>query len=268
MRNPLGFINLNDFSISTWLLFGASIQCLLVASLPRNVALLPPFALLLLRILRAYLQANGYLRNPRESGVTIGRHTWQIPSKHGSQPPATHASESVVVLVLAASWAHPNGRLSPGSEEVGGYFRKMWNDAETNREKYGYLGHTPELGAIESGNDKSTTTVTLSYWKTLDGLYAFTSAKAHMNGQLWWERGAMDEYPHIGIAHEVYEVPAGNWENVFHNFKPFGISATTYPVPSSVGETEKNGSTRWISGLRSADGKEWKDSRARMGRRL
>jgi hypothetical protein len=44
-----------------------------------------------------------------------------------------------------------------------------------------------------------------------------------MKGQLWWERTAMKTYKHIGVMHEVYEVPAGNWENVFHNFRPFGI---------------------------------------------
>lgn len=80
----------------------------------------------------------------------------------------------------------------------------------------------PETSS-DAPDTRGKTVLTLSYWESLEGLRKFTCASAHMTGQLWWERGAMDKYPHFGIMHEVYEVPAGNWENVFHNFRPFGI---------------------------------------------
>jgi hypothetical protein len=223
---PLRAFRPYDFDVSTWLILGACIQSVLVATLPRNLSLLPPIALLLYRYIRSYLIATGTLSNPLYEHVTHGRQTWQIPSADGS-PGTTGASESVVVLVLAASWTHPNGRFSPGSQELGNYFANMWADANSNREKYGFLGNTPQMATEDDGSrqdGQGVTLVFLSYWKTLEGLHQFAHAAAHMKGQLWWEKGAIDMYKHIGISHEVYEVPAGNWENVYHNFRPFGIS--------------------------------------------
>lgn len=214
-----------DYAISTWLTLGATIQCVLVVLLPRNVALLPPFAILAYRFIRGYLIAKGNLPNPIANEVTHGRQTWQIPSADGATA-TTGSSSSIVVLVLSASWSHPNGRFSPGSKNVGQYFDKMWRDANTNREKYGFLGNTASLDTQDDGvrqDTKGTTSVYLSYWKTLEGLHRFAHAGVHMKGQMWWENGAMDEFPHIGISHEIYEVPAGNWENVYHNFRPFAI---------------------------------------------
>jgi hypothetical protein len=214
-----------DYNISTWLIVGATLQCMLVATLPRNIALLPPCALLVFRVLRGYLIANGTIPNPSHADVFHGRRTWQIPTADGSE--ATSGSrESVVVLVLCASWSHPNGKFSPGSQFLGQGFADMWADAHENREKYGFLGNTPAMGSQDDGERKDSmgqTQMYLSYWKTLEGLHKFAHGSVHMRSQLWWEKGAMEEFPHIGVMHEVYEVPAGNWENVFHNFRPFGI---------------------------------------------
>jgi hypothetical protein len=221
----LSIIHPSDFTVSTWLLLGATLQCVLVATLPRNIALLPPIALLLYRYVRSYLVATGVLPNPVYKEVTHGRQTWQIPSAD-STPAKTGSTDSIVVLVLAASVTHPNGRFSPGSKEMGTYFAKMWNDAEANREKYGFLGNTPAMVTEDNGSrqdSKGTNMVYLSYWKTLEGLHKFAHGSVHMQGQLWWEKGAMETYKHLGVMHEVYEVPAGNWENVFHSFRPFGI---------------------------------------------
>jgi hypothetical protein len=220
-----------DYSISTWLTLGATLQCVLLAILPRNIALLPPIALLLFRMLRGYLTAIGKLSNPFTSNITHGRQTWQIPSADNTLATRGSAS-SIVVLVLAASWSHPNGRFSPGSSTMGAYMGSMWADAESNRDKYGFLGNTPPLSTQDDGSRTDSqikTEVYLSYWKTLEGLHKFAHGNIHMKGQLWWEKGAMEEFPHMGVMHEVYEVPAGNWENVFHNYQPFGICKSFKP---------------------------------------
>jgi hypothetical protein len=222
----------NDYTVSTWLILGATIQSFLVATLPRNISLLPPIALLIYRYIRSYLIATNALPNPINQGVTHGRQTWQIPSTD-STVATTGSKESIVVLVLAASWTHPNGRFSPGSQQMGNYMTNMWLDAEANREKYGFLGNTPPLATEDDGSRQDcqgVNMVYLSYWKTLEGLHKFAHGDVHMKGQLWWERGAMEAYKHIGIMHEVYEVPAGNWENVFHNFRPFGICEWTFII--------------------------------------
>jgi len=214
-----------DYTISTWLTLGAILQCIVVAILPRSIAVVLPVAILMYRFICGYLIAKGTLPNPITKEVTHGRQTWQIPSADGTLT-TTGSKESIVVLVLSVSWSHPNGRYSPGSKVIGGYFSNMWLDANQNRESYGFLGNTPSLSTQDDGmrqDSKGTTAVYLSYWKTLEGLHKFAHASPHMKGQLWWENGAMDEFPHMGIAHEVYEVPPGNWENVYHNFRPFGI---------------------------------------------
>ncbi|KAL6705130.1 hypothetical protein ACN47E_007235 [Coniothyrium glycines] len=262
-----------DYTISSWLLLGACIQCILVATLPRNLSLLPPIIVLGYRILRSYLVATGHLPDGLLSEAYHGRQTWQIPtSRDGSTTKSS--SESIVVLVLAATWNHPNGRFSPGSSDLGGYFTKMWDDAEAIREKYGFLGNTPSL-VVEASGDRPDgqgyTVVYLSYWKSLEGLGVFAHAKPHMKGQLWWEKGAGNEFPHIGIMHETYEVPAGSWENVFHNFRPFGISNAKYPVSGKAtgGEDSiERAQVEWVSGLQSADKKDWKTMLRRMGRHI
>ncbi|KAF2030782.1 hypothetical protein EK21DRAFT_111653 [Setomelanomma holmii] len=271
MSGILSIFEASDYTISTWLILGATIQSLLVASLPLNVALLPPITLLLFRFIRGYLIANNILPNSVAKEVILGRQTWQIPSEDNTVV-AKPSSDSIVVLVLTASWTHPNGRFSPGSQKVGEYFIDMWKDAAENREKYGFLGNTPGLTTADDGvrqDTKGTTTVYLSYWKTLEGLHKFAHGNVHMQCQMWWDRTAMKEFPHIGVGHEVYEVPAGNWENVYHNFRPFGISNAEYPVSSKGNEATEGeeGKTQWVNGLRDANGKNWKTMYSRMGRK-
>lgn len=230
-------IQVTDYTISTWLLLGASLQCLLLIILPKTLALIPPFALLFYRIFIGYLRSTGHIHNPLMDGVMDGMTTAQYPAADGTLT-APRSGESITVLVLSASFAHPNGRFSPGSKEIGAYFSKMWKDAEAQRTRYGYLGNTPAMAAepdeledYGSGNGhmKGKTLMWLSYWKTLDGLHDFSHAEAHMKGWNWWYAGAGKKYKHIGIMHEVYEVPAGNWENIFYNFRPFGICKVHRP---------------------------------------
>ncbi|KAF2274516.1 uncharacterized protein EI97DRAFT_422151 [Westerdykella ornata] len=263
----------SDYRISTWLLLGGTLQCLLLAALPRNIAFLPPILLLAFRALRGYLQATGYLHNPLTDGVNYGRSTSQYPSADGTDA-VKPSQDTIVILLLCVSFSHPNGAFSHGSPIIGKYFRQMWRDANAQREKYGYLGNMPPLVVEKdksetygprNGDDQGKTMVFISYWKTLDGLHSFAHSEAHMKGWLWWDRGAGAKYKHIGIGHEVYEAPAGHWENIYHNFRPFGLANAKFPV-NTEGEKEGEGKVRWVSGLRPVTGKEWKGMEVRMGR--
>ena len=61
----------------------------------------------------------------------------------------------------------------------------------------------------------------LSYWKDINHLRAFAYGDAHRTGWDWYN--AFKGHPHIGIMHEIYSAPKGHWENVYHNFRPFGL---------------------------------------------
>ncbi|KAF2872105.1 hypothetical protein BDV95DRAFT_492969 [Massariosphaeria phaeospora] len=261
-----------DYRVSTWLLMGALVHCVFSSLVPRNLASLAAIALLLYRFIRGYLVAIGHLRNKDQEGVIYGRASTRIPGADGTL--TTSSSESIVVLVLGASVQHPNGRLSPGGAEINDYFVAMWKDAEAQRVKYGYLGNTPSMVAergsgdslgTRNGDDTGTTMIWLSYWKTLDGLHDFAHAKAHRSGWLWWERGAEKKYKHLGIMHELYEVPAGSWETISANFKPFAFGNAKFPVVETA-QDGKQETLRYVSGLRGAKGKEWKSAEVRMGR--
>ncbi|KAF2106888.1 hypothetical protein BDV96DRAFT_617097 [Lophiotrema nucula] len=268
-------IHNTDFSIQTWLLLGASLQTLLLLCLPRNFALLLPISVLLCRFLQLQLRVAGIFPNPEAEEVIYDRITAQYPDS------VEKADKGIVVLVLAASMSHPNGGFVEGMDKLGKYFESMWQDANTHRERYGYLGNTPSLTAELSandeygprrGDDKGKTMMWLSYWKTLDGLHAFANEGSHLQGMVWWEK-VVDKYKFTGLMHEVYEVPAGNWENVSANFRPFGLTNARFPV-----ETEKDGQkvTEWVPGVRSMTKgrgtmnknveKEWKNMTVRMGR--
>ena len=70
--------------------------------------------------------------------------------------------------------------------------------------------------------DTKSTVITLSYWKNLESLQAFAAGPAHQEGWAWWNRTA-EQHPQLGIMHEVYAAPHGHWENIYVNFKPFGM---------------------------------------------
>jgi hypothetical protein len=36
--------------------------------------------------------------------------------------------------------------------------------------------------------------------------------------------------PNLGIMHEIYDCPPGNFENVYINFRPFGLRQTSFMI--------------------------------------
>ena len=66
------------------------------------------------------------------------------------------------------------------------------------------------------------TKISLSYWKSVEGLHAFALGPQHMEAWNWWN-STVKEHPHLGIMHEVYSAEPGAWENVNTNFIPFGL---------------------------------------------
>lgn len=133
----------------------------------------------------------------------------------------------------------PDGIGDAGFQELGVHFRAMWKELEQNREKWGcehvmasnsrlnryplnllVLGKTATFGGLTP--DVKHTVLTLSYWKDLDSLNAFAQGPLHKAGWAWWNKSTKT-LPHLGIMHEVYAAPKGNWENIYVNFRPFGM---------------------------------------------
>ncbi|KAF2790464.1 hypothetical protein K505DRAFT_351946 [Melanomma pulvis-pyrius CBS 109.77] len=230
------------------LLLGAIIQCLLSALLPRNLVLLPAITAFSFCLIKAHLIASGHLTNPLAHGVNLGCTTTQFPAADGT-PTAPRASSPITILVLAATFTHPNGRFCPGGREIDRHFVDMWKDAEKQHKKYGYLGNTP---ALTSELD--------------NGLHAYGARNGDDRGKMM--AGAGEKFRHIGIMHETYEVPQGHWENISHNFRPFGICHAQFPVELEGVQGEKVEGSRWVSGLKIASGKEWKSMETRIGMAL
>jgi hypothetical protein len=80
------------------------------------------------------------------------------------------------------------------------------------------IGKTGTMLSTDVENTNSAAWI--SYWRSLEDLQAFAQAEAHQKGFQWYMKG---KHPSIGIMHETYVVPAGNWETIYHNFVPFGL---------------------------------------------
>ncbi|KAF2270163.1 hypothetical protein CC78DRAFT_528656 [Lojkania enalia] len=267
----------SDFYISTWLTIGACLQCFLLIFLPKNIALIPPFLFLFYRLIRSHLVATGRLRNPHAESVILDRFTTQFPGSFENEEKPKRSGQTIIVLILAITLSHPAGRLAPGVAKVGKYFADIWTLAEAQRQKYGYLGNSPEMvSQIDAmgkygrrdGDDRGKTMMWISYWSSLDGLHRFANEGVHREAWKWWEAGASERYQHTGLMHELYEVPAGHWENIYLNFRPFGISNARFPMTkggTKLGEGNQE-EIEFVSGITSTTKKDWKSSRIRMGK--
>ena len=126
----------DDMRLSTWILWGACIQSLLILFLPRFLALLPAAAVLITRIITSTLRNEGFLPHSGFDKVALGRTTAQIPNADGSFSKIAGDKE-IVLFIIATRSSHPKGRFAPGINEITNYFRDLWQELGRNREKWG-----------------------------------------------------------------------------------------------------------------------------------
>lgn len=69
--------------------------------------------------------------------------------------------------------------------------------------------------------------MTVFYFQSLEGLRRFSHGPSHRAGWDWWNR-TVKEHPDLSIMHEVYEAPAGSWENVYINYWPTSFGMYTF----------------------------------------
>ena len=111
----------------------------------------------------------------------------------------------------------PLGMFYPPFKQLSAQARNMFTDLEINAEEHGFLGQSNYRGTDTLTQPKS---LNIIYFRSLEHMHKWAQGKGHREGWDWWNTNSqnLDE---ITIAHEVYSIPAGNWENIYHNSIPF-----------------------------------------------
>ncbi|MCJ1462835.1 hypothetical protein MMC07_001438 [Pseudocyphellaria aurata] len=255
-KNDIGdLLEVTDFSILTWLAFGASLQLLCQSWLPSGLSYWLPLLYLIYRAVRASLDC-GRIFTGTFTNVKFGR--WTATILEPEDPSAvTATSDGVVMFLLGARinqfvfqthyegaigfddffsnmpCLSPLGKLAPGNAEIDGVFKDMWIEAENNRTKWTYLGRSATLFDISDG--EGITTFWISYWKDLKGLQGFATSSAHRLGQNAYLK---KRFPYMGIMHETYHSPKGSWETIYDNTPPLGFGKAKYVIEKGPDDFE------------------------------
>lgn len=224
---PVNLIALvrDQLTVSSWLAVGACFQCLLFLAAGR-IAFVPAFLLLFYRIVDAALITNGVKANPALEGVVFNKFAPHFPDAEGKYRGKT-ANRDIVVFHIGARCNHPMGMFAPGNKELGDFFTEMCKDAEKRSEDYGLMGMTQYSVLGETSTNSEVMTV--MFFENTEGLHKFAHDPLHREGWNWWNRN-LAKFKHLSIWHEVFRVPAGNWEGIYVNSHPRGLAATTVPL--------------------------------------
>lgn len=225
LRNPTGsFLHLlrDNFSITTWLLFGTLLQGLACLLLPYpNIALIAPVTLFLLfKLIYITLIALALIPDPLAKNVIPGRSVPIFPNpKTGQQD--TPSGQSVTAILLATRANSSLGIFSPGFKEVGDYFASFIREMNTDPTRYGYLGSNTLLSA---NGDQATgaESMGLVYFENEQKLHEFAHGPSHTAAVEWYMRNGGRDFAHTGLMHEAFAAPRNGWEGIYLNFKPTG----------------------------------------------
>ena len=124
------------------------------------------------------------------------------------------------------------------------------------------MGMSTWLGAGE--RPTSSEYATFSYRRSIEDIHEFALSPIHRSAWEWWNK-TVKEHGHLGIMHEVFEVPKrSGWEGIYVNYHPTGLAATT----KVVDEGEKTeGDQQWVNPVVDARKGPYRSSRGRMGGR-
>ena len=101
------------------------------------------------------------------------------------------------------------------------------------------LAAEPNLGFLHAEPMLSWRTVsTVQYWRSYDQLHAYAHArdKAHLPAWAAFQKAARGNTA-VGIYHETYVVPAGQYETIYAGMPAFGLGRAGTLVPA-VGSME------------------------------
>jgi Domain of unknown function (DUF4188) len=126
--------------------------------------------------------------------------------------------------------------FSPGMKELGDFFAGMIDHLEKHPEEYGCKitpfpildpnsPSSPVLGAstwLSTDRPATNEIATICYFRSVVHLHKFAHSPSHREGWTWWNTN-LAKHRHIGIMHELYQVPKSNWENIYINYHPTGL---------------------------------------------
>jgi len=232
----------DQFTIQTWLAFGAVAQCLLFLLPIRAIyAVAPAFILLLAKAVDTAMITFNLKPNTYAAGILDTKFTALIPNPDGTFGKKENQSspDKVTVLLLGFRINHPLGPLAPGAQEIVNFFQNMAKDLQAHAPDNGYLGSTTYLNASSDRATKSEIMTTF-YFRSLKDSDTFAHSPVHREGWIWWSK-VRKQYKHLSISHEVYEAPKGKFENIYENCEPTGFAATSYQI------TDEKDEKKWIS---------------------
>ncbi|HTK06079.1 MAG TPA: DUF4188 domain-containing protein [Ktedonobacteraceae bacterium] len=99
----------------------------------------------------------------------------------------------------------------------------------------------PELGLLHAQTTLNfPTTIMIQYWRSYEQLatYAANRNAAHLPAWRDFNRRVASNGD-VGIWHETYRVPAGQYEAIYNNMPPFGLG-TIYPLIPATGPRESS----------------------------
>ena len=188
-----------------------------------------------------------------------------LPGKTTAQfPDSTVPSQKpVIVIKLAIRSNHHLGLWHKHMLAVAMLFDRMVDDLDENSEKYDYLGSN---AYIANERTSSNEVMVLAYFRSYEGMHKWSHEAGGVHREAWdyWNKNIMgkenaEEGRMFSIMHEIYEAPVGKWENVFINYHPSGLGATSHRV-------EVDGAVKWASPLIDANRGSLRTSRGRLAR--
>jgi hypothetical protein len=255
------------FTVPQLLCLGALGQTGLLLLLPARYALVPVAVIFLYSAVTIVVQTIFPSRNSYFNGVAPGRTTAQFPNASydparpvekplfGSRP----ASEQVVVFHIGLRYSHPLGPFAPGAKEMTDLVLRMFAELDVHAKKYDCLGASTWRG---TQRDRINSTLSVFYFRSIEGLNAFAHDKAHRDAWDWYNSWTKKTgYKHIGIFHEVFAAPAGQWETVYDNMPPGLLGSTNIPVLN-----EQTGDEEWVLPLVDANNTKLRSQYGRMGK--
>ena len=118
---------------------------------------------------------------------------------------------------MTISLQSPLGLFAPGFKDLSDHFKTLILDLDAKAPANGFLGAS--TWSNSSDRDISSELMNILYFRSYEQLLTFAHADEHRAVWTWWNRN-VGKYKHIAISHEVYSVPAGNWQTMYTNSHP------------------------------------------------